>query len=370
MPENTVQPYAAEETSCPGHYSVQDKVSLGICVLGFLIAAGFGLAATTIQQNLSLATADAIAALFFAGLAVWVAFRPSTMAPRWFLVSFICILFYYYFVTGGADSFGFLWGIMIPIIVPFFLGYKIGLIVTVVYLLIFIATMLWGKFLFPSFSIEPSFTMMRYFAEYIVAGIIVSVYEYGQTHDKMAISEEIEKREASDQRYRLLFNNSPEAIMVLESGIFIDCNRVAEIFLGCSRTQIIGQSPISFSPELQPDGNLSAKAAEKMIKKAYTHGRCNFEWRHRRLNGEEFWASVALAATNMDGRPILLATCHDINERKKAEEKLAGLYAETERVNRLMAGREDRVIELKKEINAQCRLLKQEIAYPSVEEEA
>lgn len=343
-------------------------MSLGICFLGFLIAAGFGIAAVTVQQNITLATADAIAAVFFAGLAVWVAFKPSTMAPRWFLVCFICILFYYYFVTGGADSFGFLWGIMVPIIVPFFLGYKIGLIVTVVYLLIFIATVLWGKFLLPSFNIEPSFTMMRYFAEYIVAGIIVSVYEYGQTYDKMAISEEIEKRKASDQRYRLLFNNSPEAILVLDNGIFIDCNRVAETFLGCSRTQIIGQSPASFSPEMQPDGSLSIKAEEKKIREAYAQGRCDFEWRHRRLNGEEFWASIALAATIMDGRPILLATCHDINERKMAEEKLACLYAESERVNRLMTGREDRVIELKKEVNSLCRQLKQQTPYPGVEE--
>ncbi len=47
----------------------------------------------------------------------------------------------------------------------------------------------------------------------------------------------------------------------------------------------------------------------------------------------------------------------DITERKKAEETLRGTLNELERHNRLMSGRESRVLELKAEVNALCEAL-------------
>lgn len=47
----------------------------------------------------------------------------------------------------------------------------------------------------------------------------------------------------------------------------------------------------------------------------------------------------------------VVCSAEDITERKLAEERVRETLAETERVNRLMEGREDRLIELKTEVN-------------------
>ena len=52
------------------------------------------------------------------------------------------------------------------------------------------------------------------------------------------------------------------------------------------------------------------------------------------------------------GQTLLQATVRDITEQKRAEEELRKILDETGRVNRLMQGRETRIVELKREVNA------------------
>ena len=357
----------SQESAC---FGIQEKVALGISLLGVLISLGFGIAAVFLQKKYRLAIADFTATFFFILISSWIIYEPKSSKPKWFLSTFICILFYYYFVTGGADGYGFLWGIMIPILVPFFLGYKIGIIFSVTYMAIFVATLLLGEYFLPSFKIGLSFTMIRYFAEYLVAGIIATLFSYEQTKGRQAISQEIEKRKSGEQRLAILFQDSPESYFVLENNSFTDCNKAVEQMFGFSHAEIIGHGPEIISPEKQPDGRLSSQVAIEKIALAFATGKVTFEWKHRRKNGQEFWALISLVSTMLDGRPIILASCRDIDERKLAADRLADLLSETERVNRLMAGREDRVLELKKEVNKLSRELGRDIVYSSVEDDS
>lgn len=349
---------------------VQEKVALGISLLGVFISLGFGVAAVFLQKKYWLATADFSATFFFILIASWLIFEPKSAKPRWFLSIFICLLFYYYFVTGGADGFGFLWGIMIPILVPFFLGYKTGVVFSISYLTIFILTLAFGKYFLPSFNIDLSFTMTRYFAEYVVAGIIATLFSYEQTKSRQAISQEIEKRKSGEKRLAILFNDSPEAYFVVENDVFTDCNKAAERMFGFSHNEIIGHGPEIISPEKQPDGRLSSQIALENNAQAIATGKASFEWKHRRKNGQEFWAMISLLSTKLEDRRVILALCSDINERKLAADRMSELLSETERVNRLMAGREDRVLELKKEVNRLSLELGRDIVYPSVEDDS
>ena len=43
------------------------------------------------------------------------------------------------------------------------------------------------------------------------------------------------------------------------------------------------------SPEFQPNGTLSSQVAQKMINRAFSEGMSDFEWVHKRSNGEEFY---------------------------------------------------------------------------------
>jgi PAS domain S-box-containing protein len=130
---------------------------------------------------------------------------------------------------------------------------------------------------------------------------------------------ELQRNEA---RLRLLFDTSPEAYLVLEDGVFSDCNEATLTLLRATRDQIIGRTPLDFSPELQPGGAPSAAAAAERIAEALEAGERRFEWLHRRPDGTEFHADVSLNLLPGDRRSTLLVVWRDITQRKATEAAL------------------------------------------------
>ena len=125
----------------------------------------------------------------------------------------------------------------------------------------------------------------------------------------------------SENKYRVLFEDSADAIWLIDSKGYVDCNSAALQLFGFS-TKSEFTHPADISPPNQPDGRSSRIAAEKRIAAAFLKGKERFEWLHRRKNGELFHAEVCLAAMKLQGRPMLLATVRDITERKIAEERV------------------------------------------------
>jgi PAS domain S-box-containing protein len=141
----------------------------------------------------------------------------------------------------------------------------------------------------------------------------------------------------SEERYRLLFASSRDAIMILEppSWRFTSGNpATVEMFRTGDVNRFVRTAPWELSPEFQPDGRPSIEAAKAIIEVATRQGSHFFEWRHKRLDGEEFPASVLLTRVGLEGRTFLQATVRDITERKRAEERIAQLS----RVQAVLAG--------------------------------
>jgi PAS domain-containing protein len=77
------------------------------------------------------------------------------------------------------------------------------------------------------------------------------------------------------------------------------------------------------------------------------------------------WAKSGEAIVDDKGKPIFLTgIAQDITERKQNEEKIRAANNELMRFNNAMVGRELRMIELKKEVNALCEMLGQPARYP------
>ncbi|MBL9139008.1 MAG: PAS domain S-box protein [Verrucomicrobiales bacterium] len=127
----------------------------------------------------------------------------------------------------------------------------------------------------------------------------------------------------SEQRFRRLFEDSADAILLFENDRFIDCNAAALAMLQMTDlSQIRGAPPRALSPEFQPDGRRSEEKAVEVIAEAFEKGSNLFEWVHVRSNGEPFTAEVLLTPIQDPNRRLLHVVWRDITERKRAENEL------------------------------------------------
>ena len=127
----------------------------------------------------------------------------------------------------------------------------------------------------------------------------------------------------SEQRFRRLFEDSAEAILILEDNKFIDCNAAALAMLRMKDlTQVRNASPKDLSREFQPDGTRSEERSREMIARAFSQGSCLFEWEHLRADGEPFIAEVLLTPIFDRERRLLHVVWRDITERKRAEAEI------------------------------------------------
>jgi PAS domain S-box-containing protein len=140
------------------------------------------------------------------------------------------------------------------------------------------------------------------------------------------------KLEISEMRYRTVFEKSSDAILLVENGKYVDCNNAAvEMLAVKSKEDIISLTPFHIFPEYQPDGQLSAVKVIAAVRKADEEGLSRFEWLHKRMNGEEFWAEVLITPIVIDNRTVHYVVLRDISERKAAEEELLELNNELEK---------------------------------------
>ena len=140
----------------------------------------------------------------------------------------------------------------------------------------------------------------------------------------------------NERRYRLLFNNVNDAVFLGRGRYTIDCNARALEMFTCTREQIIGETFGRFSPLSQPDGRPSSVFAD-MIAAAEQGEQQFFEWQYQRADGTLFDAEVTLSFITLNDDAHLLATVHDISDRKIVEAELRLSNARLSRINRIAA---------------------------------
>jgi PAS domain S-box-containing protein len=129
----------------------------------------------------------------------------------------------------------------------------------------------------------------------------------------------------NEERFRVLFESSRDAIMTLEppSWNFTSGNPATiAMFRAKDAQDFVSYGPGNLSPKRQPDGRSSAEKSKEMIETAMREGSCFFEWTHARTDGAEFPATVLLTRMEHAGKIMLQATVRDITEQKRAEEEI------------------------------------------------
>jgi PAS domain S-box-containing protein len=132
-----------------------------------------------------------------------------------------------------------------------------------------------------------------------------------------------QKLRDSENKHRVLFEDSADATLVVGEHGFVDCNLAAVQMFGYTTVaDLTALHPADLSPPNQPDGTPSLAGSNQKIATAFLNGKNRFEWLHRRKNGEVFPAEVCLTALTLHGQPALMATVRDITARKHAEASL------------------------------------------------
>ena len=128
----------------------------------------------------------------------------------------------------------------------------------------------------------------------------------------------------NEERFQAIFDGSSDALMLLTEKGFFDCNpKTLDLFGFKTKEDFIKVHPAEVSPLLQADGTESMAAAMKHIQTAFDTGKDQFEWTHRRFDGEDFPAEVTLSRFMYNGKLVLQATVRDLSEKKKLEGRLA-----------------------------------------------
>jgi len=146
---------------------------------------------------------------------------------------------------------------------------------------------------------------------------------------------DITEREASDERFRILFERSSEAHLLLDETGVIDCNDATlRMLRSAEKSDVLGRGSAELSPTRQPDGRLSVVVAAQMLQRARAHGFHRFEWTYQRADGSAFPVEATLTPVRLNGREVILAVWHDIAEQKKVEYALRAAKDAAESANR------------------------------------
>ena len=128
----------------------------------------------------------------------------------------------------------------------------------------------------------------------------------------------------SEEKFRLLFEAAPDPILLMDdSGRCIDCNSAAvQLFGVASRGNVLHRSLAYFSPEYQPDGELSSEKETGVRQLALAEGTALSEWAFRHQDGSLIIVDLSIAIISIKGIRVQLIHLRDITEKKYVEQKL------------------------------------------------
>jgi PAS domain S-box-containing protein len=130
------------------------------------------------------------------------------------------------------------------------------------------------------------------------------------------------ERERSEERFRTLVENAPEAIILVntDTGLFEDPNENAVLLYGMTVDELVRVGPTETSPPTQPDGRASDKAAVEYMQRAMKGERLIFDWIIVNASGVEIPCEVRLV--RLPGTNKVRASLTDITERKAAQDAI------------------------------------------------
>ena len=127
----------------------------------------------------------------------------------------------------------------------------------------------------------------------------------------------------SEERFRTLVENAPEAIFVLDANTkrIVDTNKNTCDLFQRRRNELYDIDYLKLSPISQPSGKSSEQLFNKYIRQASAGKSPVYEWVHISANGEHITCETKLVRLPAGDRTLIRGSIIDIRERKRAEEE-------------------------------------------------
>ena len=121
----------------------------------------------------------------------------------------------------------------------------------------------------------------------------------------------------SEERYRMLFNNTADAILILDlAGKVIDVNDQACQQYGYAREDLL---KLHITDIDTPEDAVNAASRIALLD---SQGQASFEALHRNAQGDTIPVEVRATRVLLDGQPAMFSLCRDVSAQRKAQERI------------------------------------------------
>jgi PAS domain S-box-containing protein len=149
-------------------------------------------------------------------------------------------------------------------------------------------------------------------------------YLFAVIEDISAQKEAQQALRESEERFRLLVQLAPEAVLVMDpaDNRLVEANRKAEELFGCTREELLSSGLLHFYDVQQPGTVATRATIDEHNRQALAGEEVVFERVLHNARGEHRYCEVRLAPFPSGQRTLILGSYFDITERKRTEELL------------------------------------------------
>jgi len=125
--------------------------------------------------------------------------------------------------------------------------------------------------------------------------------------------------------FELLFNKSPDGILLIDYDTFFQVNQqIVNLFEYSSKEVFLDTNIRKIFPRFQPDGTSSLRKMYRFREEALKEKKeVQGEWLLKKEDQTLFWAEVIFTSIVLNGREMIYLVCRDISDRKEMELELS-----------------------------------------------
>lgn len=196
---------------------------------------------------------------------------------------------------------------------------------------------------------------LRKNGEMFKAELVLSAVKKDNNWHAIGIINDISERKKSEERlreserkFKSIFNNSSDGILIANTKdhTFHSCNDAMCKMIGYDEEELLGLRP----EDIHPIDDLSfvLESFDRQVRGEI----CIAEnIPVQKKNGDVFFADITNGLATIEGTQFIIGFFRDNTERKKTEEQLRHNMEDLRRFSNLASNREQRMIDLKKEVN-------------------